>query len=66
VKRQVLSDVLAGADLVHGAAHAALRNVDINLPRIADLVLASSHRRRRAELASEADRVHAEIVSAER
>ncbi|HTJ82692.1 MAG TPA: cyclodeaminase/cyclohydrolase family protein, partial [Polyangiaceae bacterium] len=36
VKRSVLSDVLAGADILRGAAHAALRNVDINLPQIVE------------------------------
>jgi formiminotetrahydrofolate cyclodeaminase len=35
VKKGLLSDVLAGADLLHGAVLAALRNVDVNLPAIA-------------------------------
>ena len=34
VKKSVVSDVDAGADLLRGAVHAALRNVDINLPAL--------------------------------
>jgi formiminotetrahydrofolate cyclodeaminase len=36
VKQQVQSDILAGIDLLHGALDAVLRNVDINLPYVAD------------------------------
>ncbi len=35
-KKNIVSDVLAGADLVHGAAIAALRSVDINVPQLAE------------------------------
>jgi formiminotetrahydrofolate cyclodeaminase len=63
-KRQVASDVLAGADLVHGAVHAALRNVDINLPGIADPVAASELAERREQLALRADELHAGVISA--
>jgi formiminotetrahydrofolate cyclodeaminase len=36
VKASVVSDVLAGADLLRGAVVAMLRNVDINLPHVGD------------------------------
>jgi formiminotetrahydrofolate cyclodeaminase len=36
VKTQVQSDILAGIDLLQGALDAVLRNVDINLPYVAD------------------------------
>jgi formiminotetrahydrofolate cyclodeaminase len=36
VKKSVASDVLAGADLLGGALSAVLRNVDVNLPSIAE------------------------------
>jgi len=45
VKPSVLSDVLAGADLIRGALPAALRNVDVNLPFVGD----DETRRRLAE-----------------
>ena len=35
-KKNIVSDVFAGADLVHGAAIAALRSVDINVPQLAE------------------------------
>jgi formiminotetrahydrofolate cyclodeaminase len=50
VKPQVLSDVLAGADLLAGAVAALLRNVDINLPSI-DGDRAGAFAARRREIA---------------
>jgi formiminotetrahydrofolate cyclodeaminase len=46
VKATLASDVLGGADLLAGAVAAVLRNVDINLPSVADVTL-------RAHLAAE-------------
>lgn len=50
VKRNVASDVLAGADLLDGALRAVLRNVDVNLPSIADDGKRSSFAAERTEL----------------
>jgi formiminotetrahydrofolate cyclodeaminase len=63
-RRQVMSDVIAGADLLRGAVHAVLRNVDINLPGIADGEVAEALARRRVELAASADALHARAVTA--
>lgn len=52
----VQSDVLAGLDLLIGATHAALRNVDINLPSLTD-----SHVR--AELAANAEAMRADLAA---
>lgn len=63
-KRQVASDVLAGADLVRGAVHAVLRNVDINLPAIADRAAANERELHRGRLATRADELHTTVTSA--
>jgi len=63
-RSQVLSDVAAGADLLIGALHAVLRNVDINLPSIAADELRDRLGRRRAEVARQGEEVYHRVASA--
>ncbi|MEO0324937.1 MAG: cyclodeaminase/cyclohydrolase family protein, partial [Myxococcota bacterium] len=56
VRKSVVSDVDAGADLLRGAVHAALRNVDINLPALPEGERAGPAAER-AALAEEAERL---------
>ena len=52
MKKNILSDVLAGRDLVTGAAWATVRTVDINLATLGRLASSAEHelRLRRNEL----------------
>ena len=61
-KRSVLSDVLAGADLLRGATAAALRNVDINLPQIPEAERAPVAAKR-AEIDEQAQAAYARVVA---
>jgi methenyltetrahydrofolate cyclohydrolase len=54
VKANIASDVLGGSDLLGGALSAVLRNVDINLPSIADERQRERLRGLREELAHKA------------
>lgn len=62
VKRNVLSDVLAGADLLGGAIAALLRSVDVNLPGISDAALAARFAADRARVADRGRALRDEIV----
>jgi formiminotetrahydrofolate cyclodeaminase len=42
VQRNIRSDLLAGADILHGATLAVLRTVEINLPALGDASLRES------------------------
>ncbi|ADV66280.1 cyclodeaminase/cyclohydrolase family protein [Deinococcus maricopensis] len=60
--RHVVSDVGAGAHLIHGAIHATLLNVDINVGSLPEEERASA-REERDEVAREADRLHAHVTA---
>jgi formiminotetrahydrofolate cyclodeaminase len=60
----IVSDVAAGAALLHGAVTAVLYSVDINLKSIADAAVAEDYARSRAHLQEAAGRRHASITAA--
>lgn len=62
VKRNVLSDVLAGADLLEGSIAALLRSVDVNLPGIEDPAAAARFAAARARVARSGRALRDEIV----
>lgn len=62
VKRAVLSDVLAGADLLAGSVAAVLRNVDVNLGGLADKAHARWFGERRTDVEKRARDLREEIV----
>lgn len=62
VKRSVLSDVLAGADLLQGSVAAVLRNVDVNLRSLADEARGRELAARRAGVETRGRELRDEIV----
>lgn len=64
-KRQILSDLIAGTDLLAGSLAAVLRSVDGNLPGLSDLPLRERFQNERAALA-ESVLPHLASVHAER
>ncbi len=62
VKRNVLSDVLAGADLLDGSIAALLRSVDVNLPGIKDEARARAFADERARIRRAGSALRDEIV----
>ena len=60
--RHVRSDVLAGADLLHGALRGVLRNVDINLPGIRDEATRASLQQRADALLAEGDACYRDVT----
>lgn len=64
VQRNIRSDLLAGADLLHGALSAVLRTVEINLPALGDASLRESITHRVEQLASAAAASYARTCSA--
>src|SRR5690606_5038145 len=60
----IVSDVAAGAALLHGAATAVLYNVDVNLASLKDADQASDYRRSRRHLQRAADDRYAAIREA--
>jgi formiminotetrahydrofolate cyclodeaminase len=60
----VVSDILAGADIVLGSVRAVLRSVRINLPALADPEVRAQLQTRAQEVAAQADAVYARIMSA--
>jgi formiminotetrahydrofolate cyclodeaminase len=61
VQRNVVSDLLAGADILLGAFKAALRSVDINLPAVRDQLAKQAFADRANELAMQAEQIYAGI-----
>jgi formiminotetrahydrofolate cyclodeaminase len=61
-QKNVVSDVLAGADIVLGSLRAVLRSVHINLPALADPEQRAKLEARAKEVASEAEAVYSRIV----
>ena len=64
VQRNIYSDLLAGADILHGALVAVLRTVTINLPGLADASLRESFAHQVEQLASAAAASYARICAA--
>jgi formiminotetrahydrofolate cyclodeaminase len=62
-KPQVMSDVIAGADLLYGALNAVLRNVDINLPSIPTESLRQQFASRRIETAHIGENSYQTVLS---
>jgi formiminotetrahydrofolate cyclodeaminase len=65
VHKSVLSDLLAGADILVGALKAALRTVDINLPTLNDERTRFGFAERAAFLEDRAAQLYENIVAAE-
>ena len=61
VKATLASDVLGGADLLAGAVAAVLRNVDVNLPSVADVTLRAHLATERQCVVASARATHASI-----
>jgi formiminotetrahydrofolate cyclodeaminase len=59
--KTIVSDVAAGADLLHGALNAVLWNVDINLKSVKDEALRADYAASRAHLQQAGDGRHAAI-----
>ncbi|HEX4353123.1 MAG TPA: cyclodeaminase/cyclohydrolase family protein [Polyangiales bacterium] len=64
IQANVRSDVYAGADILLGAVHASLRNVDINLPHVSDEKQRAVISARADEIAAQSRALHARIVPA--
>lgn len=61
-KKSVMSDVLAGADLLEGAIRASLRNVDVNLAALGDHPERDAAARQRDALLERAARASAAVA----
>jgi formiminotetrahydrofolate cyclodeaminase len=62
VKKSVLSDVLAGADLLDGSIRASLRNVDVNLGALGDHPAREAAARQRDAVLERAARAYAAVT----
>jgi formiminotetrahydrofolate cyclodeaminase len=63
VQRNVVSDLLAGADMLLGALKAVLRSVDINLPVLRDEAARRELGARAAQVAASAEAVYARLCA---